>query len=285
MSRPSLAISIITYRRSQLLDLCLESLQNAMTKEMYPLYIIIQDASKDDIDVLRKYKQLISEIVYTSSDGLHVEDLINRNRILAWELPLTQKGYQYVMCLEDDVEVSADIFQFTEKVLEQNSGTKDFWGINYGSFEKPEDSGSYSKLRFGLHGPASLISKTSLKKFHLKALQKFAGAIPWDGWVEPIVKRGFVVTSNVARYKDNGKGGTHATAANHSDYFNKLNESFAYGEKQAIMEYRNIDIEHRWRKDCIAYRNIGKTNWYLRYLAVRFYQIARVLRRYQMESF
>lgn len=279
MSRPSLAVSIITYRRSQLLDLCLESLENAMIKQTHPLYIIIQDASEDDMDVLQNHAQLITEIVHTSSDDLHVEDLINRNRILAWQLPLIQKGYQHVLCLEDDVEVSADIFEFTGKVLEQNSGSKDFWGINYGSFEKPEDSGSYSRLRFGLHGPASLISQTSLKKFQIKTLQRFAGSIPWDGWIEPIVKKGFVVTSNVARYKDNGEGGTHTTAANNSEYFTKLNESFAYGQKRSNTEYRNIDIEHSWRKDCVVYKNNGKTNWYLKYLAVRLYQIAKIFRR------
>lgn len=279
MSRPSLAVSIITYQRSQLLNLCLESLQNAMIKQKYPLYIIIQDASKEDMDVLRKYERLISEIAHTGSNGLHVEELINRNRILAWELPLIQKGYQHVLCLEDDVEVSADIFDFTGKVLEQNSGSKHFWGINYGSFEKPEDSGSYSKLRFGLHGPASLISQTSFKKFQIKTLQRLAGSIPWDGWIEPIVKKGFVVTSNVARYKDNGEEGTHTSVANNSEYFTKLNESFAYGQKRSSTEYRNMDIEHSWRKDCIVYKNNEKTNWYLKYLAVRLYQIAKFFRR------
>jgi glycosyltransferase involved in cell wall biosynthesis len=284
MSRPSLAVSIITYRRSQLLDLCLKSLQDAMIKQAHPLYIIVQDASKDDMDVLRKYEHLISEIVHTGSDGLHVEELINRNRILAWELPLIQKGYQHVLCLEDDVEVSADIFEFTGKVLEQNSGSRDFWGINYGSFEMPEDSGSYSKLRFGLHGPASLISQTSLKKFQIKTLQRFGGSIPWDGWIEPIVKKGFVVTSNVARYKDNGEGGTHTTAADNSEYFTKLNESFDYGQKRSNAEYRNIDIEHSWRKDSIVYKGNGKTNWYLKYLAVRFYQFAKIFKRNLMGS-
>jgi len=279
MSRPSLAVSIITYRRSQLLDQCLESVQLAMIKKKYPVYIIIQDASSDDMDVLRKYEVFISEIVHTSSDGLHVEDLINRNRILAWELPLIQRGHQHVICLEDDVEVSADIFEFTERVLDQNSDSKDFWGINYGSFEKPEELGSYSKLRFGLHGPASLVSKTSLQKFQLKTLRKFAGAIPWDGWIEPIVKGGFVATSNVARYKDNGTDGTHATNANHSEYFAKLNLSFMYGQTRPSMEYLNLDIEHTWRKDCVAYKVTGKTSWCLKYLAVRFYQIAKVFKK------
>ena len=279
MSDLNLAISIITHRRSQLLDSCLESVENAMATEKYPVYIIIQDARKEELDVLRKYQHLISDTVHVENNGLNVENLINRNRILAWQLPLIQRTHQYVLCLEDDVEVSADIFNFTEKVLEQNSDSEKFMGINFGSFEKPEELGSYSKLRYGLHGPASLISRSSLEKFHIDTLKKFGGVIPWDAWVEPIMKRGYVVTSNVARYRDNGQNGTHATAENHSDYFQKLSESFRYGERQKISEYCNIDIEHGWRSDCIIYKNAGATTWYLKYLAVRIFQIVTVFKK------
>jgi hypothetical protein len=250
-----------------------------MTKGMRPLYIIIQDATGDDLAVLRKYDHLIWEIVHTESGGLHVEDLINRNRILAWELPLIKRGHQNVICLEDDVEVSTDIFEFTEKVLEQNSESKHFYGINFGSFEKPREPGSYSKLSFGLHGPASLISRTSFSRFQLKTLKKFDGAIPWDAWVEPIVRRGFVITSNVARYKDNGENGTHATAENDSTYFKKLNESFAYGEKFKSSDYRNIDIEHSWRDDCLIYKESGLIKRYIKFLAIRIYQITKTFRK------
>lgn len=249
-----------------------------MLKNSYPIYIIIQDASQEDLRVLNKHQSIITEISYIQSNGENVEELINSNRIRAWELPLIEREHQYVICLEDDVEVSPDIFDFTEQVLIQNAGSRNFWGINYGSFEKPEDLGSYSRLRFGLHGPASLISSKSFKRFKMPRLQKFKGAIPWDAWVEPLMKTGFVITSNVSRYRDNGFNGTHATIQNHSRYFQKLNNSFEYNSPKAPLEYKNKDIEHKWRSDCLIYSNSGSIKWYFKYLAVRTYQILKVIK-------
>jgi hypothetical protein len=278
MKKSALAVSIITYRRSKLLDLCLKSVNDAMYKKAYPVYIIIQDALEDDLRVLNKHKSIITEISHIQSKGADVEELINSNRFRAWELPLIEKEHQFVICLEDDVEVAPDIFDFTEQVLKQNIDFKNFWGINYGSFEKPADLGSYSRLRFGLHGPASLISSKSFKRFKMQRLQKFKGAIPWDSWVEPLMKTGFVATSNVSRYRDNGFSGTHATIQNHSKYFQQLNNSFENNAPKSPLEYKNKDIEHKWRGDCLIYSSNGTIKWYLKYLVVRTYQILKVIK-------
>ena len=273
MNASTLAVSIITYRRSHLLDLCLQSLSLAMSKKRYPIYILIQDADPEDLAILKKHSDLITETTYVNKNGKNVEELINNNRISAWEIPLIARGHQYVICLEDDVEVSPDIFDFTEEVLAQNVKTKNFWGINYGSFEKPDELGTYSKLHYGIHGPASLVGRESIKKFKLNKLKKFGGAIPWDAWVEPLVKTGFMATSNVSRYRDNGHSGTHMSLQNNSHYFQKLNESFVYGLTGHATSYFNSDIEHQWRADCSIYNEKGKIKRHLRFIAVRLYQI------------
>lgn len=251
-----------------------------MANRMYSVYIVIQDASQEDLDVIFKYDHIVTEILYTKADGLNVEELINRNRLLAWEVPLILKKHQYVICLEDDVEVSSDIFDFTEKVLEQNSNSKKFRGINFGSFEKPMYVGSYSKMSYGLHGPASLISKKSFKKFQLNLLKRFRGKIPWDAWIEPIVKRGYVVTSNVARYRDNGIVGTHATLSTDYEYFRKLNESFEYGKREKSGQYWNIDIRHTWRNDCKIYKKGVNAHLYVIYLVIRVRQISNLIKKH-----
>lgn len=273
MNASTLAVSIITHRRSHLLDLCLRSLESAMSKNRYPIYIVIQDAGSDDLAVLKKYEDLITEITYVDNNGKNVEELINNNRITAWETPLLKHHHQYVICLEDDVEVSPDIFEFTQQVLADNANSKNFWGINYGSFEKPEELGSYSKLHYGLHGPASLVGSESIKKFKLSKLKRFKGAIPWDAWIEPLVKIGYMATSNVSRYRDNGHTGTHASLSNDSRYFEKVNDSFAYGLTAGNREYCNNDMEHQWRVDCRIYTEKGKIKRHIRYIAVRLYQI------------
>lgn len=277
MSASSLAVSIITYRRSHLLDSCLRSLSIAMSKNQYPVFIIIQDADEDDLAILRKYDNIVTEIIHVDVGDKNVEDLINSNRIRAWEFPLISRGYQYVICLEDDVEVSPDIFKFTEQVLAQVGRCRNFWGINYGSFEKPVESSTYSKLRYGLHGPASLISKRSLERFNLNWLMRFHGKIPWDSWVEPLVRTGFMVTSNVSRYRDNGYSGTHATLENNSEYFQKLNESFVHGLRTVATNYYHRDLEHHWRADCRIYVTQRKIRHYIEFIALRTYQILKAL--------
>jgi hypothetical protein len=275
MEPSSLAVSIITYRRSHLLDLCLRSLNVAMSLKRYPIYVVIQDADSRDLAVLSKYKEIITEITYVEKLDRGVEDLINSNRVIAWEKPLCQYGHKYVICLEDDVEVSRDIFEFTEAVLEQNAHSRNFWGINYGSFEKPDDTGTYSKLSYGIHGPASLVGLKAFKKFKMQKLMKLKGIIPWDAWVEHLVKTGFMATSNVSRYKDNGLSGTHASFSNDSNYFEKLNESFEYGQSKPSERYYNYDLQHHWRADCTVYRDKGRAGLVLRFMAVRTYQILR----------
>lgn len=248
-----------------------------MRASKYPVYIVIQDASEEDWRVLNKYEELITEVIHTENQGRDVEDLINRNRFLAWELPLLHRNHKYVVCLEDDVEVSEDIFEFTEKVLEQNTGLKNFWGINYGSFEKPTQLGTYSKLRYGMHGPASLISRESLRLFRLGILKKLQGRIPWDSWVEPKVKTGYVVTSNVSRYRDNGHNGTHAKIEQHSNYFEKINASFISHMPSLQCEYFHKDIKHSWRNDCLIYSDDQCFRWNLKFIAIRSYQLFKAL--------
>jgi hypothetical protein len=130
-------------------------------------------------------------------------------------------------------------------------------------------------LNYGIHGPASLIGSKSIKKFKLNRLRKLKGAVPWDSWLEPLVKTGFMVTSNVSRYRDNGHNGTHASVQNDSHYFQRVNESFNYGLTESVKEYHNSDMEHHWRSDCRIYNSEGKINRYFRFLALRLYQIFR----------
>jgi hypothetical protein len=255
------------------LDLCLQSLAAAMSEKRYPIYIVIQDADSEDLAVIKKYEDLVTDITHVDNNDKNVEELINNNRIIAWEIPLLKQEHQYVICLEDDVEVSPDIFEFTHQVIADNANSKNFWGINYGSFEKPDKFGTYSKLHYGLHGPASLVGSESIKKFKLNKLKKFKGKIPWDAWVEPLVKTGFMATSNVSRYRDNGHTGTHASMNNDSNYFQKVNESFAHGIVRGSRNYYHSDIEHQWRNDCRIYSKKGKVKRQLQFVAIRAFQI------------
>ena len=272
MLASNLAISVITFKRSHLLDLCLESLSRAMKELKYPIYVTAQDPGEEEEKIFLKYANIISSIKRVDSYGLPVEELINNNRIKAWETALLEHNHSYVVCLEDDVIISKDFFHFTEKVLEQNRNEKNFRGINYGSFEISAEASTYSRLRYGLHGPASLISSESLKIFQLQKLKKLKGRIPWDAWVEPIAKTGFMVTSNISRYSDNGINGTHASMLLNSDYFKKLHCSFEMGPENFCDEYSLKNVVHSWRKDCVPFTSHENLKYHLMKILVRSLQ-------------
>ncbi len=285
MTTPRVAISIITFERSELLQLCLLSLEKALSNHPIPIYIISQDPSKNDELIFERFQTLISEVIRVHSGKKNVEDLINQNRIKAWEKVLIEEDFDFCICLENDVEVSEDFIEFTIQVLSQNINSKNFMGINYGSFEITSEVASYTNLRYGIHGPASLISKETHQKFGIEKLSKLKGKIAWDSWVEPINKVGFMATSNVARYRDNGHNGTHASIVENYSYFCKLAESFKQTYGISAQNYKLKNISHSWRTDCQIYKSEDNWKYRMRWLLIRSYQYAILYSRILMGQF
>jgi len=245
----------------------------------YPVYVIIQDSSPEDEAVLAKYSDLILKVIHTQSEGRGVEELINANRILAWKHALVIENHDYVICLEDDVEISLDFFEFTEHVLNINKDEEKFMGINYGSFETNFRNGGFSKIRYGIHGPASLITRSSFEKLRTGNLSRLRGKIAWDSWVEPITKMGFMATSNIAKYRDNGINGTHTSSDATSEYFVKLNNSFQYGADNPSEVVWLENVSHSWRTDCVSFIARDNPKYRVRKTAIRAYQYFNLILR------
>ena len=279
MASSNLAVSVITFNRNNMLDLCLSSIKNAMKSSNYPVYVIIQDSMPEDEAVLAKYSDLILKVIPTQSEGRGVEELINANRILAWNHALVVENHDYVICLEDDVEISLDFFGFTEQILDLNKDQKKFMGINYGSFETNFRNGGFSKIRYGIHGPASLVTRSSFEKFKTGNLSRLRGKIAWDSWVEPITKMGFMATSNIAKYRDNGINGTHTSSDATSEYFVKLDNSFQYGADNPSRTVWLENVSHSWRTDCISFLERDNLKYLARKIAIRAYQYFKLILR------
>lgn len=276
MTYSNLGIVVITYNRSHLLDKCLSSLAGTMTKVHYPIYVVIQDATEADELVLAKFDRLIKAIIRVTSNSDDKEKLINNNRLLAWKMAFIEHEHEYVICVEDDVEISHDLIDFSEAVLKQNENERDFRGINFGSFEVGVDSNSYSKLRFGVHGPASLISRKTYKAMRPKFLRLLGGKIAWDSWIEPITKSGYMCTSNTSRYKDNGTVGTHTSLTLDKLYFSKLEASFNSTQNENHENYVHKQISHSWRKDCVSYSPKQKLIYKFKFAYIRAVQIKKM---------
>lgn len=254
-----------------------------MLRDSYPIYVVIQDPTELDELVLEKFRRLIKEIVRVKSNSVDKEKLINDNRLLGWRKAFIEHKHKYVLCVEDDVEISRDAIDFSEAVIQQNENEKDFRGINYGSFEVGNDTNSYSKLRYGVHGPASLISLETYKAMKPNLLRLLNGKIAWDSWIEPITKSGYMCTSNTSRYKDNGLIGTHTSLALDEAYFSKLENSYNSTKQKRQDNYVHKQIDHSWRRDCVSYIPEQKFVYKFRIACIRIVQIKNLCVRNQTQ--
>ncbi|MFM1951237.1 MAG: hypothetical protein RJA33_31 [Actinomycetota bacterium] len=277
MTVSNLAVVIITFNRNALLEICLQSVKSAFLSQAYPLYVVVQDLNSEDQNVLQKFSSIITQVFSVESGSQSKEKLINDNRVLAWDIALIQQGHEYVLCLEDDVEVAEDIMNFSEKVIRQNSDNPSFFGINYGSYEINQRPNTYSKLRYGIHGPASLISQRSFLRMKTKRLNYLQGLIAWDSWVEPIAKIGYMATSNTARYIDHGVNGTHTSEFHDRAYFEKLLLSYNVTKLNKSLEVINLEAVHTWRDDCVNYKSSDNLKYRLKLYRTRLIQFTRLL--------
>jgi hypothetical protein len=89
----------------------------------------------------------------------------------------------------------------------------------------------------------------------------------WDSPIEFFLKTGFMVTPNSSRILDYGwDSGTHAPRNKKNLYYLNLNQSFFKSKLSTKFSYEHIQINHKSRRDSIAY--LAQDNWIfdLRYL-------------------
>lgn len=244
------AIVCITYKRANLLQSCLSSLEAARDFHEFDLYVVQQGDFKDVSTVIAKHANSIKTHIKVKADEGEVERNINFNRIVGFEFAF-DAGHNFVLGVEEDVEITSDSLSFILEVLRHEYSSK-FKGINLGSMEDPQAGleDSYSLLRYGIHGPAGGVTKSTWEKAKMNLCLEGEGIVPWDSWLEPHLKTGFMVTPNISRYKDNGIGGTHTSADSNSNYFKKLREGFDHIQSSPADTFKRIEIKHNWREDC-----------------------------------
>jgi hypothetical protein len=151
---------------------------------------------------------------------------------------------------------------------------KRFRGANLGSLESGTliDPHGYSKIRFGVHGPAFMITRKTWLESDLKHLRDSGFVTLYDGYLESWIKTGFMVTPNLSRFKDLGIGGTHTPTSSADPYFKKMSESF--NRESNVGKFREIEITHSWREDAKAFHK--RANLY--------YDLLNITRYFQKKS-
>ena len=144
-----------------------------------------------------------------------------------------------------------------------------FRGVNFGSHEKYSSASvvNYQKIRFGIQGPASVITRRSWKKVNTRHTLKKLETDLYDGAFEYYLKTGYMITPQCSRIIDQGVSGTHTSSNFDDPYFKLMRQSFTKGPGALGKELTFLDKGHCWRNDSIAYN--PKDNW--KYLLLFFF--------------
>jgi hypothetical protein len=225
-----------------------------------------QKSNADYSEIFAKDNNGISQLIEVDGSSRNTEENINYNRGLGMKKIFEEFDCDFVITLEDDAIVKNTAFDFCFLAAEEFGSNSRFRGVNFGSripYVRDLEF-TYSKLRYGCHGPASMVSKKVWKKFKLDGIGVKSGKIAWDGWVEAYMKTGFMITPNLSMYMDLGILGTHTSDFTNDSYFVDLQNSFV----DSIDNCSKINLfqqVHSWRSDSIAYKRYQDIEYKARY--------------------
>jgi hypothetical protein len=214
---------------------------------------------------------------------------INFNRITGSKLAFEMYSVNYLLTIEEDALIAQDALKFIEFAIFKYCRNRAFRGVNLGSLETviPEESNSYSLLRFGLQGQAGMVCRRTWVEARPENLLQYTEPDPWDSNMEFVTKSGFMVTPNASRLLDRGWTGTYAPNDSSHPYFVNMEKSWSSRQEPDTPYHRN-EITHSWRADAINFKvcdsfffyfratRIGKRiTPYLRKLGITLFQTTR----------
>lgn len=136
-------------------------------------FVIVQQQGNDAVSGLIQdfiSRRENSFLLITNGSAKYVSANISFNRIAGYRFCFDKLGCEYVVALEDDVVISQDFFYFARFIMNKFYNDTHFRGVNFGSHEKYSSASvvNYQKIRFGIQGPASAITRRSWKKINTR---------------------------------------------------------------------------------------------------------------------
>lgn len=252
--QPQGAIFVSTFSRAAELDDCLRNIVAARGNLDIPLIVIHQIGSSLVAEVIERWRSEIQVLVQTINTGTSALQSINLNGLLGREIAFTWLAAEWCVGVEDDVLISKDSLKLCMFLFKKHHKDPFFRGVNLGS-KRPFDpafNDKYSKVIFGIHGQASLITRRTWKKFNPDKLRRLSSIEGQDAVMEHFIKTGYMCTPCNSRYLDRGWNGTHAPKdPNHSHYVD-LQNSYYSGEPQ-FDEYLEVPYDSFWREDSVPF--------------------------------
>lgn len=245
-------LCILANNRLDLFKKCLESVIRLRELDAINLLLFIQKGNKQVEKFAFENSEIFNLVTYIAKRSDVAAENIEFNRKIAYQVAFDSDECELVIFLEEDVEVAKDLIEFSIKINDLYKSNRNFNGINYGSVLKHDSLNTYSLLRYGMHGPASAISRHAWEKY-LKTRHRTSSFIHFDGMIEHVLKTGFMVTPNRSLYFDNGKNGSH-TGKNDIGFMKELKESFRIDVKNRKSGYELLHMAANWRYPAPRYK-------------------------------
>ncbi len=253
------AILVTAFSRPELLRKNLHSVRNAVRSTEYTKIVVWQTNASNASDmqvVLDENSDLIDVLICIDGQSRSPLQNINFNCILGMNLAFDLLGCDWVVSIEEDIQIGYDTLVFAEEMTRRYARNRAFRAVNFGSIEPFSESlkFTYSLLRYGPHQQGMLFTRKLWKRYTLKEYLRRCETEPFDSLFGTFMKTGFVVTPNSSRSLDEGRGGTHTVGGDLDHYFEGQAQSWVGSAPFFIEEYLRVDMEHQWRIDALIYR-------------------------------
>ena len=248
-------INLATYPRPVLLKKCLSSIANAETSQNYPKLIVLQNGDAEVSRNVNEFADQQTQIIEVDGTQRTPLQNINHNRWLSWKSGFENSDIDWMLSVEEDVVLHPSTLLFVEQILNKYSGRPQFRGINLASrLSDMENLGTYSELRFGLHGCGAVITRETWDLFTKFEFGDKLESEPLDALIEPILKTGYMVTPNLSLLEDFGwYKGTHTSSDSTDVHYVEISSSFKANRLPLSLEFQLKPANPQWRSDCIVY--------------------------------
>lgn len=259
---PNNFILIISNSRHNIISKCIESVLQLENSQAWKKIHVHQTGHALTTKQFYKYQKHFDVNIFTEPKYSNNLANINHNRMLGYQIAFDLLGADNVLGIEEDTVMAKDSLVFSDFILSKYSKNSRFRGINFGSNEMDSsvEKNTYSLLRFGIQGQASLITKKTWGKLPKARLFDYDCGEGWDSPIEFLLKTGFMVTPNSSRMLDYGWiSGTHAPINKRDSYYLKMHKSFLKSTSHISTTYKHKQIKHSSRIDLIEYK--PQDNW------------------------
>jgi hypothetical protein len=249
------SIGVATFSRAEYLDKCISSIVRAKGLRDIPLLVLHQLGDPEVKQVISKWRSHIFLLIELNPNGRSALQNINLNSILLRHTAFNFMNSDWFLGIEEDVVIGGDSITFIESMMGKYINKRAFRGVNLGS-NLPRvniSENHYSKMRYGMQGQASAITRRTWEKFNFDHLVKNSSWGALDGMMENHLKSGFMCNPLLSRYVDNGWSGTHGLGDPSHEFYRKFENSFIDLLEKDQIEYFENKVIIPLREDAVLY--------------------------------